>query len=404
MNLTLIKILAEWFALVVALSIALMCSDVAGASFRFTPAQGDTRMNLDLKDALVAQPGDWPLADDFSSGVQMSSVGPVLGDTFVTPVDRSTTNHKHDSTFHRKFGGGAWNEDQQLRRLQVRSCPVFLTGPDDLGRLIGERVDEASPNAVVIPILEQTRETFILEGECYTVRSAVADRQAKLPAAAANTITAADMVLMAPMRPEDINFQQQVIDLSTGKVILQLSSAQCLDPTLAFELAGQVWLLAINAGEAQQLVGTRDSQVAIRRIRARGVRNVLITHANGVDACIEGQPYQVPRYQSSAPTADRVATGDVFLATVGALVACKGKTSEAPVYETAIRWGLAAAVLHAEGYPNPGDRRELAKIVGKRQTVEVAPPATSTATKVWPMAVTAGRALALLVGLLRSIS
>jgi len=201
MSRMLLRSLADWIALWVALSIALTCGEAAGC--HATNSGGDTRMHLNLKDALMTQAEALPLADLLPIGSQITSVGPAVVDTYVELIERlESKQQKHDCTFRRTLGGGAWNIDLQLRRLGVKSRAVLLLGDDDLGRLVAERIDEKSPDAVVASVLELTREGFILDGECFTVRSGVADRLAELPLAAASTIADAIMIIMAPMLPK----------------------------------------------------------------------------------------------------------------------------------------------------------------------------------------------------------
>lgn len=366
MKRTLLTTLAEWFVLWCAVSIALACAESAEASAHFPLCSGDPPMRESLTEMLATHEPESPFPDDLPAGVQVTEVGPVVVDTYISPVLTSlASGQKHDCTFRRTFGGAAWNIDEQLRRLSVRSRPILLVGDDDLGRLITPQIDDRSPDAVVLAALEQTRETAIIDGECYTVRSPVADRRAGLRMSAITTLESASVIILAPMLPDDYDFQLQVLaHMSPGaKVILQLSNQQCADSELAIDLGRRVWLVALNASpEAQLCVGTSDPRKAIRRLRARGVKNVLVTHTEGVDAFIDGDAFRLPRYETQSASRP-VGAGDWLLATFAAIVACGG---DKPDYEAALRYGLAAAALHVEGRSQTGSRAALAEVIANR--------------------------------------
>ena len=270
----------------------------------------------------------------------VATIGAAVIDTHVAP-QHVVTGEKSDDNFQDVLGGGAANSARVIQTFGLPVKPTLLVGEDAYRAVAEGLVEREFASATILPVLEETRRSYISEGRAKTLRSPIVRPSEALSAAVLQNLSTANVVLIAPLTIRDTDFALNLLR-TNPRSILQLSQQQCRDHDVAFCLAERAWLTVINDHELHHLAGSGVRRDRIERVLNRGCRNLLVTHSAGVDANVEGRRLSRERYAANS-AGSVIGTGDAFLGgLVSGIVADLG-------FDYAISLGLAAAKLHAEG-------------------------------------------------------
>lgn len=134
----------------------------------------------------------------------VACVSPVEVNFQIMPQPGQMTDTSTTRCHRRKaFGGTAVGCARQLARLEILAKPVFLVGNDDQGRLARTPLLQEFPEAVVLPLLTETHETYHLGNERHAVAVSVASRQALLPKVALQPVVGAKLTVDANVDASD---------------------------------------------------------------------------------------------------------------------------------------------------------------------------------------------------------
>lgn len=223
-------------------------------------------------------------------------VGAVTRDILLTPIPGSgTRSAKRTCTKCERIGGAAVNAARAAVAAGVAGLsvePCFIVGSDAVGDQVVELLGYEFRTATFDRAYSRQRESFIPADQerVYTIRPPM-NRDALSPAMR-DSVATADLVIVAPMAPDD---QSVVLDAleAARRSVLMLSVEQLGNPDAAWNLIRRADLTILNDAEARELTG-QDPQGAIRVARDHGCRAMIVTHKEGAWAYDSGNWYSVP--------------------------------------------------------------------------------------------------------------
>ena len=174
--------------------------------------------------------------------------------------------------------------------------------------------------------------------------------------------------------------------------LLQLSKDQLTDRAACWALMSVADVTVLNSAELTCLTGIDDRQDAMRSLRERGVKHLVVTDASGVLAMQEADWYWQPSFDVTV--ARTIGAGDVFVGTLVASLAGDCGWKEAIVRSA------AASAVHISGEDARDEEAIQRVLAGPKKSLVVERPtaAWSTSAKRWAVPASAAAALFLAVG------
>ena len=165
-----------------------------------------------------------------------------------------------------------------------------------------------------------------------------------VPSGTSRAVAAADVVLVCPLLARDRTFVMQLLRLAKRSVLL-LSDDQIHHREDAVRLCAHATCVVMSGSAATTLTGKSDGVAAIRWLRDRGAKNIVLRSSNGETlAYIDRDWHFVPLFKvSQVARADDAQAEAVFVAT---LVNFLTETSNA---REALLMAQAATTLFLEG-------------------------------------------------------
>jgi ribokinase len=256
-------------------------------------------------------------------------------------------------------GGKGANQAVAAARLGGRVKMIGRVGGDAFGAQLLQTLrddcvdttfvqrDAAAPSGVALITVEDAGQNTIVVASGANVRVTPADVDAAAAAFAGASVLLLQLEcpLPAVRHAIEVARQQQV------RVILNPAPSQPLDA----QLLSQVDYLVPNQIELALLTQTNSLEEGVQRLRALGVKQVVVTlGGDGVAVFDDDQAYQLAPHQ--VDVVDTTAAGDAFVGGF-AVALVEGKSTRA-----AAEWGNAAgalAVTRAGAQPSLPARAEL---------------------------------------------
>jgi sugar/nucleoside kinase (ribokinase family) len=213
------------------------------------------------------------------------------------------------------LSGGCLNALRAAAQQGAAILPVLLVGLDPLRRHIEMLVKQQFPQSILLSMLRESRRSILCGDSVATVRSAMVCQ--RLPESAQRRLSAADLVIVAPMTEQDTQFVAAVLSLARQSVLL-LSNRQLADAEAAVSLSHMATWTGVNRRELVAWKGCQSLDAGLLILRGLGVERLLVTQSEGVVIEERGDSRFQPSLQIELPTST-VGAGDVF---AGIFAAC----------------------------------------------------------------------------------
>lgn len=297
-------------------------------------------------------------------------IGPAVVDHLLTPLGAPPSlPGKFSSRRVRRLGGGAPNMARAIRRLGLGVQLAALIGRDECSNQVTRMLNQELPGGwFPVPAYEETRESFLVRiapGLSWlpTLRPPL-DGPGAL-ASLASPLAIHSVVVLAPLAADDhhvaLAILQRVAEQG-ARSYLMLSKEQLADQRRAMELIRAASCVQLNATEFEQLFPGEGLQNGLDRLRAEGVRGVVVTEGErGVRGFVEGQTFSHSAFQVASD--EDVGPGDEWAGTFVAALAAGRVSAEAA------RLACAAAAMRVASLPRRGGWEELDEFAARTPTV-----------------------------------
>ncbi len=265
-------------------------------------------------------------------------VGGVVAETHVQ-APAFAESGKQLAEFAGELGGSPANLARQFQWLGECVRPIIWVGDDALGETVRKQAAEDFDNSMALAAFATTRQALILGAATYTNRPPIV--MDCLPDSALSAVREAKRLVIGPDHPQNLDFLKLHLQLNS-QTVLQLSKVQLSD-IASQRLARMASCVAVNDEELGLWTGRSELPLKqqMEMVRDAGVKDLIVTHAGGVEAWVDDRFYEQAGFQVQR-LARTSAAGDTFLSTYLSHLDQYGP-------QESLRRGQAAAALFVEG-------------------------------------------------------